>query len=468
MRETPSPELLLRPGSLVGSWRVVGYAGRGTYGAVYRARRAGVSDAPLVALKVAVFPKDPRFLRERELLSRSHHPAIPRLLDWGWWSAGPEASYPYLVLEWVRGLPLYEWARMHPVTQRQVLQVVEQVGGALAELHLGESLHRDVKGDNLLVEPAGWAHLMDFGSGMWKGAPPLTESLLPPNTPEYRSPEALRFLWRNWSREGARYPAGPTDDLYALGVSLYRLVTGVYPPLGTAPEELKANVQESPARRLPAPALNARVGPELSALIERMLTGDPQLRGTADEVEETARTAARKLGPEGDMPLFELGHAAAEAKRVSVREFSVSGPKHSTFKRMGARRVLFAGALMLAGVSTWWVGSGPGPGTQEVESVEASGAGSRGLGDSARQQADSQGAPTAADVRAVAREMPTQPLPGQQQPPCRLAGQRVINGGCWRRLADISSPCTEDSYEWKGSCYWPVMERARPKSSNDP
>jgi serine/threonine protein kinase len=195
MGETPGPELLLRPGSLVGSWCVVGYAGRGTYGAVYRARRAGESNAPLVALKVAVFPKDPRFLRERELLSRSHHPAIPQLLDWGWWSAGPEASYPYLVLEWVRGLPLYEWARVHPVTQRQVLGVVEQVAGALAELHLGESLHRDVKGDNLLVEPAGWAHLMDFGSGTWKGAPPLTESLMPPNTTA-SGPRSVK--WETW------------------------------------------------------------------------------------------------------------------------------------------------------------------------------------------------------------------------------------------------------------------------------
>jgi hypothetical protein len=246
-------------------------------------------------------------------------------------------------------------------------------------------------------------------------------------------------------------------------------VTGVYPPPGTEPEELKAHIQEQPWRRLPAHAHNARVGLELSALIERMLAGEPQVRSTADEVVETARTAAGKLGPEGDVPLFELEHAAAETKLVSVREFSISGPEHSTGERLRAGRALVAGALMLAGVSIWWVGFGPRPGIQEVENVVAPGAGTRGLGDSARPlQADSQGARTDADVRAVAREVPPQPFPGQQQPPCRLAGQRVINGGCWRRLADISSPCAEDSYEWKGSCYWPVMERARPKSSTDP
>lgn len=106
MKETSCPDSLLRPGSLIGSWRVEGYAGRGTYGAVYRARHASEPDAPLVALKVAVFPGDPRFLRERELLARTHHPAAPRLLDWGGWVAGSGASHPYLVLEWVPGLPL--------------------------------------------------------------------------------------------------------------------------------------------------------------------------------------------------------------------------------------------------------------------------------------------------------------------------------------------------------------------------
>jgi Protein tyrosine and serine/threonine kinase len=65
-----------------------------------------------------------------------------------------EASHPYLVLEGVRGLTLYEWARVHPATQRQVFRVVEQVAGALAVLHQKESLHRDVKGDNIAVAEA--------------------------------------------------------------------------------------------------------------------------------------------------------------------------------------------------------------------------------------------------------------------------------------------------------------------------
>jgi hypothetical protein len=464
MKETPGPDSLLRPGSLVGSWLVEGYAGRGTYGAVYRARRAGVPDAPLVALKVAVFPEDPRFLCERELLSRTHHPAVPRLLDWGWWVAGPEASHPYLVLEWVRGLSLYEWARVHPVTQRQVLQVAEQVAGALAVMHLGESLHRDVKGDNLLVEPAGRAHLMDFGSGTWKGAPPITESLMPPNTPEYRSPEALRFLWRNWSREGARYPAGPADDLYALGVSLYRLVTGVYPPPGTEPEELKAHTQQSPMRRLPAHALNARVGPELSALLERMLAGEPEMRGTAGEVAQAARAAAERLEPEGDLPLFEPERGAADAapRVVPVR---VEAPISS----WALGRIWAAALLMLAGVGAWWVSSGRKPEAPAVARAEVLEAGTRGLGESTQSpQNVSQESPAVAEARAVALEMPPKPLDGQRRAPCRFRGDVEIHGGCWIRKADVPAPCGIDGYEWQSMCYEPAMERARPKTSKDP
>jgi serine/threonine protein kinase len=121
---------------------------------VYRARRAGLPHSQPVALKIAVFPSDPRFHREVELLSRNHHPGMPQLLDQGWWHASPEVAHPYFVMEWIRGRPLYEWARMHNPTCREVLQVLAQVAWTLDVLHQGECLHRDVKGDNILSEGA--------------------------------------------------------------------------------------------------------------------------------------------------------------------------------------------------------------------------------------------------------------------------------------------------------------------------
>jgi hypothetical protein len=80
MPDTQTPDSL-RPGDLVGPWRVEGYAGWGSYGAVYRARRAGHPHSEPVALKIAVFPSDPRFSREVELLSRNRHPGMPQLRE---------------------------------------------------------------------------------------------------------------------------------------------------------------------------------------------------------------------------------------------------------------------------------------------------------------------------------------------------------------------------------------------------
>jgi len=240
----------LRPGDLVGPWRIEGAIGRGAYGAVFQARRAGHPSSPPVALKVALYPHDPRFVREEVLLDRVRHPSVPQLIDRGWWHSAAGVRHPYLVMELIRGVPLYAWAEKYNPTSRQVLQVVAQVAWALEAVHRADALHRDVRGDNILVEPEGRAVLTDFGSGTWVGAPPITETLMPPNTREYRSPEALRFQWAHLRDKEAQYQARPADDLYALGVSAYRLATGEYPPPGTDPEA-RTNPYRPPLRRIP-------------------------------------------------------------------------------------------------------------------------------------------------------------------------------------------------------------------------
>jgi eukaryotic-like serine/threonine-protein kinase len=484
MKNRPAPDAL-RPGSVVGSWHIEGYAGRGTYGRVYRARRVGRPDSPPVALKVAVFAYDPRFVREAGLLSRIHHPSVPQLLDRGWWVAGPEAAYPYLVMEWIHGLPLYEWAREHPATSRQVLRVLAQVAGALAVLHRAGGLHRDLKGDNILVDGAGRAVLMDYGSSTWAGAPPLTESLMPPNTREYRSPEALRFEWGNWRRRGARYQARPADDLHALGVTLYRLVTRTYPPLGTEPEELKEQSQTPSPRRLPADALNERVMPELSVLIEQLLAKEPEARGSACEVAEAAEAAAEHVGPEADVPLSgsERPKVQAEARPVDAAPLSGSEQSHvaaavavPVHVHSGPLRASWAwrpglvvASLFLMAAGLWWVSAVMPPGAAERTQAEAlsaavvPGAKTRGLGDGTQtERSGAENTPT--ESKAITLDMPKQPLPGQRRPPCRR-GEEVIHGACWRRFAKIEPPCGDDAYEWEGACFDPAGARARSPTS---
>jgi serine/threonine protein kinase len=373
MTDEQTPDSL-RPGSVVGPWRIEGHAGRGTYGAVFRARRAGHPGSVPVALKMAVFPYDPRFLREVELLSRVPHPAVPQLLDRGWWTIDERRVHPYLVMEWVNGLPLYAWAQAHPPSCRRLLQVVAQVAWGLEALHRAGGLHRDVKGDNILVEPEGRAFLTDFGSGTWAGAHPLTDSLMPPGTREYRGPEALRFQWHHLRQREAHYEARTFDDLYALGVSVYRLVTGLYPPPGTDPEARLEPLPLPPPLREPPQRLNPRVIPELAALIEQMLAAEPEARGLARDVALAAEAAAEHAGPEADVPLVGspqvpvttvpvrvnaevLQRAPDQVVSVPVRVHAE--PQEHDLMRMRLKQVLAVGLLLTIMGSILWMGHGP-------------------------------------------------------------------------------------------------------------
>jgi predicted Ser/Thr protein kinase len=492
MTDTKTPDSL-RPGDLVGPWRVEGYAGRGSYGAVYRARRADQPGSSPVALKIAVFPSDPRFGREVELLSRNRHPGMPQLLDHGLWHASDEVAHPYVVMEWIRGRSLYEWARVQSPSCREVLLVLAQVARTLEVLHRGECLHRDVKGDNILVGLEGRAVLTDFGSGTWKGAPPLTEWVVPPNTREYRSPESLRFEWTHWRKQGVLYETRPADDLYALGVAAYRLVTGVYPLPGTDPESLKAQFQMPLPQRRPAHELNRRVEPELSALIERMLAKEPEARGTAREVAEAAEAAAGHARPEANVPFLGLEWPEAKAHVEPIRALPVSDAAPPAVEAAAAEPALArrehlvhswgwrpgfvaVASILVAIVGTCWLGPGTQGEPPEVVRAEAPAldtapdAGTRGLGDSTpTARLAAQEAPIAQKSGAITQLL-EKPLPGQMRPPCRGQGQVEINGGCWQRFAEVRPPCASGTYEWQGACYWPVPERPRvqPRTAKPP
>jgi len=415
MKDVPTPDSL-GPGSIVGPWRIEGYAGRGTYGLVFRARLAGHPDSPLVALKVAAFAYDPRFVREAALLSRLHHPSIPKLLGQGWWVAGPEAAHPYIVMEWIPGMPLYAWAREHQATPRQVLRVLAQVAGAL-------------------------------------------ESLMPPNTREYRSPEAYRFEWSSWRRQEARYRARPADDLHALGVSLYRLVTGAYPPPPTEPQELKEQREAPPPRRLPAHERNERVVPELSALIERLLSNNPKARGAALEMEEAAEATAEQVGPLADVAMLHVEQPVAESVEVAAVSVRVRAAlrAHATAWRRG----LAAAALLFSLVGSWWLGHTSREPSRELPDAAPTALGDDGL--SAPQAA--QDAPRPA--KAISQPMPKEPLPGQRRPPCDR-GEVALQGGCWIQWPARSPPCGEETYEWKGICYVPRFAKQRVPTTQQP
>ena len=253
MSENPGEVLLrpdaLAPGTQVGRWRVVESLGVGGQGAVYRVEDIH-HPGHFYALKLALYARDARAEREAVLMmSRAAHPHVVGFHGCARWPH-PHAGYLGFIMDWVPGLALDEWAEASGTTFRQLAEVGATVARTLGELHTRGVLHRDLKPEHIRVREAdGQPVLLDFGVGWYEGAPPLTTGPLPPATPFLLSPEAVRFLWKSSSSSKQHYACQPTDDLYALGICLYRATTGHYPFSEWMPRDL-----------LPSAIVHAQIG----------------------------------------------------------------------------------------------------------------------------------------------------------------------------------------------------------------
>ncbi|KFE67268.1 serine/threonine-protein kinase [Hyalangium minutum] len=458
----------LPPGTPVGPFRILEWAGRGVHGAVYCAERIGRERLPPVALKLAVLPEDPRYLREQELLSRSHHPHIPRLVGAGLWVSPEGARHPFLAMQWIDGMPLYDWGRMfHPSAQQQ-LRLLAQAALTLQYLHAQGALHRDFKGDNLLVRR--WdsrLFLMDFGSSIYPGADTLTPQQLPPGTPAYRSPEAWLFTLQP-RHASERYRAGPADDVFALGVTACVLATGRYPEMGV-PRKDEQDRAFLDALKLPRALFSAQVAPPLRELILRMLAIAPKERPTAAELAPALEQAAEALGPSTPS----LRAPQPEAGRADELEAQRAPPGL-------VWRPWLVGA---AGALGLWAGAlvqpEPPPVREEPPRAapavplsatpDAAETDTAGLGEQASPAPQQTPAPAAA--RAVAESLP-EPSEGQAQPDkkgrCPHPQQVVLNGACWARLRGSREECdAADGQMYQQACYVPVYpgKQGRPSTS---
>jgi eukaryotic-like serine/threonine-protein kinase len=233
--------------------------------------------------------------------------------------------------------------------------------------------------------------------------------------------------------------AGPPDDVFALGVTAYRLVTGSY-PLDVEPlQDAAGTWHMGDVGPRPPRQLNPRVEPQLSALILRMLLMPPEARGTAGELADALEAAAAQAGPEADQPLLEMDPPRAEARPpektdAPVRVAEAAPPKAqeptgvpTPPERIRPRKRVLAWrpwrALALVGVflAVWaWRAVRVQPEGASVREQVALGArspeaGTAGVGDM------TPAAPIASvqvpsDAEAIAQDPPPKPFPEQSRP----------------------------------------------------
>ncbi len=495
----------LQPGTQVGPWRVYELRGRGSYGAVYRAGSVLPGRARTVALKVALRSGDARFEREAELLSRIRSPGVPRLLDSGVWRSPRGEVHPYVAMEWVEGEPLYVWAARRNPSSRQVLGGLAQAARALQATHEVSGVHRDVKGENMLVRPAdGRLYLTDLGSGYVAGAARLTPWNSMPGTREYFSGQLWEQLRSAEPSSAAGEVARPCDDVYALGVTAYRLVTDAYPPWVLVGTELGQGGHPEGKKVVEPRQLNGRVDAQLNALILRMLSVRPEERGSAGELAEAMERGAAHGGASADERLFEwetepptrwteeeaaeaeyLGHRPrrrdrrlvqwleeADAAARAQRESQGQGGARPQARRESSRRWWpWVAAAMALGLWPEETGSVRTVERPAVEHAAASKARRKeeavALGDAAKSSSDAVVKPSSGGTIRV--EVPTQPLPGQMKSDAKgrcLKKLRSINGGCWAKVdLDIEQCHGPIFFVYQDGCYVPSYEPGRQPTS---
>jgi len=213
-------------GGRIGPFELVRLLGRGGMGEVWLARQVDGRVQREVALKLpAMFQAGDawreRFARERDILARLEHPHIARFHDAG----VADSGQPWLAMECVFGRTILEHAAERSLAVPQRLALLRQVLAAVAHAHRHLVVHRDLKPANVLVDEAGVVKLLDFGiaklleqgSGR-EAADELTRLGGRLMTLRYAAPEQV-------AGEGIT----TATDIYALGVMLHELVTGLSP-----------------------------------------------------------------------------------------------------------------------------------------------------------------------------------------------------------------------------------------------
>jgi serine/threonine-protein kinase len=317
----------------LGRWghlRLLEQVGAGAFGDVYRAwdtRLDREVALKLLPVETTTGPTSSPIIEEGRLLARVRHPNIVTI-----YGAESIDGRIGLWMEFIRGRTLEALLRSgHQFSRSEVIQVGLEVCRAVSAVHAAGLLHRDIKAQNVMRADDGRVVLMDFGAGRDRDAATGDVS----GTPLYLAPEQL---------DGQ--PATVQSDVYALGVLLYRLLTGAYPVQAASIAELRTAHQRGDRATL------AKVRPDLPAalvaLVERAV--DPDLSRRYDSCDRLATELLALVRPSRWRRVALAGLVAAGVVAAAWGGWQASGRRGSD--RSGT---LLAGA----GAIGPWAGERP-------------------------------------------------------------------------------------------------------------
>jgi len=250
-----------------------------------------------VALKVlhrfegAIQDLDSRFLREARAAAQIRHPNVATIYEVGEASGGR----PFISMEYCEGEALSQLVRRDPLGTQRFIDIGRQIASAIAAAHRNGVIHRDIKSSNIILEPGDIVKVLDFGLAKIQAVPAATSD--PTETASggffgtlpYLSPEQARGM-----------QADARSDLFALGVVLYEMATGVLPFEADSALALLEKIRSNEPR--PFVPVDPEFPQGAAAIITKLLQKSPTDRyasaqevvGAFDEIDDQFQTTARQ------------------------------------------------------------------------------------------------------------------------------------------------------------------------------
>ncbi len=262
--ETPKEELK-RGTTFAGRYEIIEELGKGGMGKVYRVEDTELKQEIAIKLIRPEIAKDKntieRFRNELRTARNIRHKNVCGMFDLG------EAQGEYFItMEYIRGEDLKNLIRkMGQLSTGQAITIANQVCDGLAEAHRSGIVHRDLKPQNIMIDTAGNARIMDFGIARSLEGKGITGAGVMIGTPEYMSPEQV---------EGKELDE--RTDIYSMGIIMFEMVTGRVPFEGDTPFTVGVK-QKSETPQNPKD-VNPQIPDDLNAVILKCLEKEKEKR----------------------------------------------------------------------------------------------------------------------------------------------------------------------------------------------